>query len=74
MTERTRFLICVRNDEYPASLEPRKIYQQLPDPDAADKDMVRVIDESGDDYLYPGDMFLPIEVSGQVEAAILRAS
>ncbi|HUE73106.1 MAG TPA: hypothetical protein VMP01_19635 [Pirellulaceae bacterium] len=74
MSERLRFLICVRNGDYPASLEPRKIYQQLADPDAADEDMVRVVDESGDDYLYPKDMFLPIELSGQAEAAILRSS
>jgi len=74
VSERLRFLICVRNDDYPASLEPRKIYQQLHDPDAADEDMVRVVDESGDDYLYPKDMFVPVELSGPAEAAILRAS
>lgn len=58
-----RFAICIKNDEYPASLEVRKIYQTLPDARAAERQLVRVIDESGEDYLYPADYFAPIELS-----------
>ena len=57
-----RFVICIKNDRYPASLEVRKIYQILPDARAAEHQMVRVIDESGEDYLYPEDYFTPIQV------------
>ena len=51
-------VICVKNDHYPASLEPRKIYRVLPDAKAASLHMIRVIDESGEDYLYPEDYFI----------------
>ena len=58
----SHFVICVDNGEYPASLELRKIYRVLPDKDAqADGDM-RIIDESGEDYLFPADYFIPIEL------------
>jgi hypothetical protein len=69
-----RFVVCVRNEEYPASLEMRKIYQELYDPDAAKEGLIRVIDESGEDYLFPRDLFIPIDLSGEVKAALLRAS
>ena len=57
-----RFAICVNNSEYPASLELHKIYRVLPDEDAAKDGDIRVIDESGEDYLYPADSFVVIEV------------
>jgi hypothetical protein len=57
-----KFLLCVRNESYPASLEVRKVYQALPDPVAASRGFVRVIDESGEDYLYPADYFVPVEL------------
>jgi hypothetical protein len=69
-----RFVICVRNDEYPASLETRKIYQEVLDPDAAETDLIRVIDESGEDYLFPRKLFVPVELPGEIKAALLRAS
>jgi len=57
-----RFAICINNSEYPASLELHKIYRVLPDQDAqADGDM-RIIDESGEDYLFPADYFIPINL------------
>ncbi|MBA4380298.1 MAG: hypothetical protein C0393_06440 [Anaerolinea sp.] len=57
-----RFAICVNNSEYPSSLELHKIYRVLPDKDAqADSDL-RIIDESGEDYLFPADYFIPIEL------------
>ena len=58
----TQFVICVRNDSCPASLEVRKVYRALPDAQAAEHQLVRVIDESGEDYLYPMDYFVPVEV------------
>jgi hypothetical protein len=70
--ESPRFVICVRNDGYAASLETRKVYQELPDPAAAKQHLIRVIDDSGEDYLYPRDMFMPVELSGEVMAAIFR--
>ena len=60
---KTRYAVCVSNKGYPASLERRKIYQALPDPQAAAHNMIRVIDESGEDYLYPADYFVPITLS-----------
>jgi hypothetical protein len=75
MTSQTvRFVICISNEGYPASLETRKIYQELPDPDAAKDNLIRVIDESGEDYLFPVSMFLPVDLSGEARDAILRAS
>lgn len=62
-----RFVVCVKNDGYAASLELRKIYQILSDERAAEHCLVRVIDESGEDYLYPQDFFVPIEVPQAVE-------
>ena len=71
---RSRFVICVRNDGYPASLEKRKIYRALPDAPASTHNLVRVVDESGEDYLYPADFFIPIQLSpAKVKALALAA-
>ena len=67
-----RFAICVRNEEHEESLELKKIYELLEDPRAEEHNMVRVIDEEGEDYLYPREWFLPIELSERVEQAILE--
>ncbi len=64
---RGRFVLCVRNDDYPASLELHKVYRVLPDRSAAKEKMLRIIDESGEDYLYPADFFLPISVPKKVQ-------
>jgi len=58
----TRFVICVNNDEYPASLEMFKIYRVIPDKKAQADDDMRIIDESGEDYLFPADYFIPIDL------------
>lgn len=68
------YAVCVRNDDYPASLEPRKIYRVLPDGDADALGLSRIIDESGEDYLYPSEYFVPIEVPRAVEQVFLQAS
>ena len=62
MAKAVRFAICVENAGAPASLEVRKIYRVVDDPGAASQGLVRVIDESGEDYLYPDKFFVPIEV------------
>jgi hypothetical protein len=54
------FVVCIKNSGYEASLEPRKIYQVLPDQEAESHKMIRVIDESGEDYLFPANLFSPI--------------
>ncbi|MEK6201924.1 MAG: hypothetical protein N2A40_05835 [Desulfobulbaceae bacterium] len=54
------FVVCVNNSGYEVSLEPRKLYQVLPDSEAAKHHQVRIIDESGDDYLYPELLFLDV--------------
>src|SRR5919108_3457701 len=69
-----RFAVCINNTDYPASLELHKIYQVLPDEEAARDGDIRVIDESGEDYLYPASYFVVIEVPQEVEQAILHAS
>lgn len=67
MTEAKQFAICIRNGEYAGTLELRKVYEVLQDPDAAARNYVRVIDESGDDYLYPQTWFVPVTVPEAVE-------
>lgn len=59
---RRRFAVCVENSGYPASLERWKIYQVIPDRDAAQHHHVRVMDESGEDYLYPADYFRLVDL------------
>ena len=64
------FAVCIRNDEYEESLQLRKIYEVLEDAFAEQHNMIRVIDEEGEDYLYPRDWFLPIELPPRVEETI----
>ena len=68
------FVVCLRNDGYPASLEVHKIYRILPDPEVEKDGDFRIVDESGEDYLYPKDWFVPIEVPEAVEASLLRTA
>ncbi len=67
-----RFVLCLRADRYKASLEARKVYLTLPDAAAAEHDQVRVIDESGEDYLYPAALFAPIDVTARVRRALME--
>jgi hypothetical protein len=59
-----RYVICINNEGYLASLEARKVYQVLPDPAHG---YLRVIDESEEDYLFAADRFVPIEVPVEVQ-------
>jgi hypothetical protein len=69
----TRFVVCLKNKGYEVSLELRKIYRVLPDPQAARHKQLRVIDESGEDYLYPQDFFASIELPQPIRRAVLAA-
>ncbi|HZL40393.1 MAG TPA: hypothetical protein VFC45_08940 [Pseudolabrys sp.] len=69
-----QFLVCIKNDDYPASLEKRKIYVALQDTQAERHGLVRVVDESGDDYLYPKNLFRSIALPQAVKKAILDAA
>lgn len=64
-----RYLLCVRNKGC-EDLEPRKLYEQLPDPRAAEDGHVRVVDESGEDYLYPADYFVAVDLPREAERAL----
>ena len=67
------FAICVNNSDYEASLILRKIYEILPDEAAARDDLLRIVDESGEDYLYHKSYFVVVELPGEVEHALLAA-
>jgi hypothetical protein len=69
-----KFAVCVSNEDYEASLELHKIYRVLEDDDAAADGDIRVIDESGEDYLYPSDWFVFIELPRALERSLLRAA
>ena len=62
-----KFAVCINNEEYEASLEFHKIYRILPDEDAAAEGDIRVVDESGEDYLYPAGWFVLIELPRALE-------
>ena len=68
-----RFAICVDNSEYPVSLEIHKIYRVFPDEDAEQDGDLRIIDESGEDYLYPADYFVLVDLP-QNTARVLEKS
>jgi hypothetical protein len=69
-TARKRFVLCVENRGYTASLEKRKIYE-VRAPVANDPDfMIRVVDESGDDYLFPAKWFIPLELPAKARRAM----
>lgn len=72
-SKRRQFVVCLRNVGYEVSLERHKIYQALRDADAARHRQVRVIDESGDDSLYPANYFAPIELPEVVRQGVLTA-
>ena len=61
------YVICVNSGSYKASLEPRKVYRVVNDPTAEAKALLRVIDDSGEDYLFPARLFVPIEVPVKAE-------
>ena len=71
---KTQFVVCVKNEGYAASLELRKIYQVVVDSRSEEHGLIRVIDESGEDYLYPVEYFAAIELPQAVEEVFALAS
>ncbi len=67
-------MLCVRNEGYPASLELRKLYSAVRDASAANHNLVRVRDESGEDYLYPADYFIALRLPANVKLALSKVS
>jgi hypothetical protein len=72
-TQAKQLVVCVNNEEYPASLERRKIYVALRDAGAEKHGLLRIIDESGEDYLYPKSLFRAIALPIAVKRAVLAA-
>lgn len=71
---RRQLFICVDNAGFEVSLERRKIYECLSDPAAARRGLLRIIDESGEDYLYPEAMFVAASLPTSVRRAVLQAA
>jgi len=69
----SKFVVCVSNDECD-DLEVRKIYQVIPDEAASADGLLRIVDESGEDYLYPANLFLQIELPQSIEKALVPAA
>ncbi len=69
-----QLVVCVDNEGYPASLEKRKIYLSLRDPVAEKHGLLRIVDESGDNYLYPKAFFRSIALPQSVKKAVLSAA
>ena len=65
-----KYVICLNNEGYVASLEVRKLYELLPDQKAEAMHCIRIVDEDGEDYVYPEKLFMPMEVSESVSLAL----
>ena len=74
MKSKKTLVVCVRNDGYEVSLERRKIYELLPDTDAESHGQVRIIDESGEDYLYSADYFVRLDLPRDTQTAVIQAA
>ena len=68
------YLICIDNRGYEASLELRKLYPAIADPAAERIGQVRVVDESGEDYLFPKSFFVGIDLPASIEAQIAKVA
>lgn len=68
------FAVCIDNKAYPDDLKVRTIYQVLPDESAAKSNYIRVVDETGEDYLYPAEYFVIIEVPSEAQKALMQVS
>ena len=71
---KNKYLLCIENKGYEASLEIRKLYSNIPDKEAGRHNQVRIIDESGEDYLYPAAFFAPVRLLAETKKSLERAS
>jgi hypothetical protein len=69
-----QLVICIDNTGYEASLERRKIYESVADPGASRRGLVRIVDESGEDYLYPESMFVEVALPASVRRVVIEAA
>jgi len=74
MTKPRQYALCIANRGYRAALEPRKVYRRLSDPAAKKLGLVRIVDESGEDHLYPASLFVPIAVPRAAARAFVSRS
>jgi hypothetical protein len=72
-TFKRRFVLCIDNTGYEVSLIPRKVYEVIPDGEAAKDDFLRIVDESGEDYLYHISHFMLVEFPVEVEQVLVAA-
>jgi len=72
-TQAQQLVVCIDNEGYETSLEKRKIYVALPDAEAETHGLIRIVDESAEDYLYPATSFRPIELPQAVKDAVLAS-
>ena len=68
-----RFAVCINNAAYPDDLTVRTVYQVVPDESAATSNYLRIVDETGEDYLYPADLFVLIDVPLEAQKALMQA-
>jgi len=68
-----RFAVCIDNTPYPDDLTVRTVYQVLPDESAARSNYLRIVDETGEDYLYPAALFVLIDVPAEAQKALMQA-
>jgi hypothetical protein len=69
----SQFVICINNAEYPASLELHKIYRTLPNEESREEGDIRIVDESGEDYLYPAEYFLAVNLPQTIAHALNKS-
>ena len=73
-SQNPQFAVCISNSAYPDDLKVRTVYQILPDESAARSNYIRVIDETGEDYLYPAEYFVSVEVPREAVKALILTS
>ena len=69
-----KYVVCIHNEGYPVSLSVRKVYRTIPGGGEPDLGLVRVVDEFGEDYLYPMDWFVPVEFTAEGERALFATA
>jgi Ca2+-binding EF-hand superfamily protein len=73
-TSQISFVVCLNNEGYQASLEVGKLYRSIPDSEAESHKLIRVIDESGEDYAFSIDRFYPVMLPDEIEKILLAAA
>lgn len=69
-TRGTLYVLCIDDGDYPESLDVRKVYTVVPDTTAEHREYIRIVDETGEDYLYPAKLFIPIHLPPEAVRAL----